>query len=505
MRQLDERYPHLHEERAPASSTATIGTSVEQLDMGTVVKASQAVSGEIVLEKLIETLMMIALEHAGAERGLLILPHGEEHRIDAEARTGRDGVEVQLQHALVTPSDLPDSLLRYVIRTQESVILDDASVQNLFSEDEYVRQQRPRSILCLPLVKQAKLMGVLYLENNLAPRVFTPKRLAMLELLASQAAISLDHARLYAELMQENNDRRKAEEALRASEERWRKLFENSSAGIALVTPDGRFIAANLALQKMLGYTEEELQTLSSLQLTHEEDRAATEAILAKSVDERRRDFRIEKRYRRKDGHVIWADLSSTLVPATGSAPAFFATVVVDITERKRAEEELRESEQRLQDIVDNTTAVVFVKDLDLRYLLVNREYERRHRVRRDQIRGKTDFDILPHDVAEAVRDNDRRVIEAGVPIQFEETVPSDAGEHLYVSAKFLLRDRTGKPYAVMWYRDGHQRFEARGGNASGHGTRAGTVCAAARHRVGKSKRGSSGMPRCACLRARIG
>jgi two-component system, NarL family, sensor kinase len=199
----------------------------------------------------------------------------------------------------------------------------------------------------------------------------------------------------------------------------------------------------------MLCYSEEELQTLSSLELTHEEDRAATEAILAKSVDERRQDFRIEKRYRRKDNNVIWADLSSTLVPATGSAPAFFATVVVDITERKRAEEELRESEQRLQDIVDNTTAVVFVKDLDLRYLLVNREYERRYRVRRDQIRGKTDFDILPHDVADAVRDNDWQVIEAGVPIQFEETVPSEAGEHLYVAAKFLLRDRTGKPYAL--------------------------------------------------------
>ena len=444
------------EEQASLRPTTTIGTSVEQLDLGTVMKASHAVSGEIVLEKLIETLMVIAVEHAGAERGLLILPHGEEHRIAAEARTGRDGVDVQLQHALVTPSDLPDSLFRYVVRTLESVILDDASVQNLFSEDEYVRQQRPRSILCLPLVKQAKLMGVLYLENKLVPRVFTPKRLAMLELLASQAAISLDHARLYAdlgrlnaELKQENSDRKKAEEALRASEERWRKLFENSSAGIALVTPDGRYIAANLALQKMLGYTEEELQRLTALEVSHEEDRAGTEAILAESADGQRRDYRIEKRYRRKDDNVIWADVSSTLVPPTGSAPAFFATVVVDITERKRAEEELRESEQRLQDIVDNTTAVVFVKDLDLRYLLVNREYERRHCVRRDQIRGKTDYDILPHDVAEAVRDNDRQVIEAGVPIQFEETVPSDGGERVYVSAKFLLRDRTGKPYAV--------------------------------------------------------
>src|SRR6202011_1747889 len=210
----DQRYPNLHEERAPASSTATIGTPVEQLDLGTAIKASHAVSGEIVLEKLIKTLMLIAVEHAGAERGLLILPHGEELRIAAEARTGHDGVEVELQDASVTPTDLPDSLLHYVIRTQESVILDDASVQNLFLQDEYVRRQIPRSILCLPLVKQAKLMGVLYLENKLAPRVFTPKRLAMLELLASQAAISLENAGLYADLHQENIIRKRAEDFL---------------------------------------------------------------------------------------------------------------------------------------------------------------------------------------------------------------------------------------------------------------------------------------------------
>jgi PAS domain S-box-containing protein len=116
---------------------------------------------------------------------------------------------------------------------------------------------------------------------------------------------------------------------------------------------------------------------------------------------------------------------------------------------RQWAEEALRASEQRLQDILDNTTAVVFVKDLELRYILVNREYECRHQVRRDQIRGKTDFDIHPHDVAETVRANDRHVIEAGTPIQFEETVPMAEGERQYVVVKFLLRDRTAKPYAV--------------------------------------------------------
>jgi PAS domain S-box-containing protein len=347
VRQLDEMHPHLRTEESAPGPTSTIGTPLEQLDLATVIKVSQAVSSEILQRKLIETLLKIALEHAGAERGLLILPHGEQHRIEAEIKTGPEQVEVHLRKA-VTFSELPESLLRYVIRTQEKVILDDASAQNLFSEDEYVRQRHPRSVLCLPLVKQTKLVGVLYLENSLAAGVFTPKRLAMLELLASQAAISLDHARLYAELTQENSDRRKAEDALRASEERWRKLFETSSAGIALVATDGRYIAANLALQKILGYTETELHRLTAVDVTYEEDRPITEMILAEAAEGRRRDYRYEKRYRRKDGNVIWAEVSSALVPAKGDAPAFFATVVVDVTERKRAEEDLRHSEAYL-------------------------------------------------------------------------------------------------------------------------------------------------------------
>jgi len=349
VKQLNERYPKI-EEQAAVRPTTTIGTSVEQLDLGTVMKASHAVSGEIVLEKLIKTLMMIALEHAGAERGFLVLSHGEELRVAAEAGTGREEAEVHLQQAQIMPSDLPDSLLRYVVRTQESVILNDATVQNLFSEDEYFRQQRVRSVLCLPLVKQAKLMGLLYLENNLAPGVFTTMRLAMLELLASQAAISLDHARLYADLIQENNDRRKAEEALRASEERWSLLAENTSAGIALTAPSGRFIAANLALQKMLGYTEGELRARAISDISYEEDRAATVTRLAEAEEGQRRVYRLEKRYLRKDGGVMWADVSSVFVPASGSVSAFFSVVIVDITKRKRAEEELNQKEISLRE-----------------------------------------------------------------------------------------------------------------------------------------------------------
>jgi PAS domain S-box-containing protein len=117
--------------------------------------------------------------------------------------------------------------------------------------------------------------------------------------------------------------------------------------------------------------------------------------------------------------------------------------------ERMRVAAALRASEQRLQDIVDNTTAVIFVKDLGLRYLLVNREYERRHQVQRDQVRGKTDFDLHPPHVAHAVRANDRQVIDSGLPIQFEEAVPSAEGERWLICVKFLLRDPAGKPYAL--------------------------------------------------------
>jgi PAS domain S-box-containing protein len=204
VRQLDQCYPVLHEQPPQTSSTATMGTPVDQLDLGVVVRASLAVSSEIMLSKLIETLMVIAIEHAGADRGLLILLRGDEPQIEAEAATRCGRVEVTLRQAAVTPSELPESVFYYVIRTRESVILDDASANNLFSEDEYVRQRRPRSILCLPLVKQTKLMGVLYLENNLARGAFTPNRLAMLGLLASQAAISLDNARVYTELARLN-------------------------------------------------------------------------------------------------------------------------------------------------------------------------------------------------------------------------------------------------------------------------------------------------------------
>ena len=125
VRQLEQLYPHLRDAPIPASPTTTIGAPVEQLDVGTVLKAAQAVSGEIVLGELIKTLLRIAVEHAGAERGLLILFPGDEPRVAAEATTGRGQVEVTLRQTAVS-AGLPETVLHTVIRTRQSVILDDA-------------------------------------------------------------------------------------------------------------------------------------------------------------------------------------------------------------------------------------------------------------------------------------------------------------------------------------------------------------------------------------------
>ena len=142
--------------------------------------------------------MTIALQNAGADRGLLILPHQNDYRIEAEART--DGEQIVLHYGAAAGPAVPETIIRYVMRTQESVILDDASKPNLFSEDPYFGLRRQRSILCLPLVRQGTLVGLLYLENALASHVFTPDRARLLELLAAQAAISLENTRLYGDL-----------------------------------------------------------------------------------------------------------------------------------------------------------------------------------------------------------------------------------------------------------------------------------------------------------------
>jgi PAS domain S-box-containing protein len=350
VRQLDQRNPHLHEEPTLASPMATIGTPVEQLDLGTVIKASHAVSGEIVLEKLIQTLLVIAVEHAGAERGLLILFRNDEPWIEAQAITGGVRVEVTMKQRAATPLELPESVLHYVIRTRESVVLDDALVRNLYSEDEYLRQKRLRSILCLPIVKQTRLAGALYLENNMTPGAFTSDRVAVLELLASQAAISLENARLYADLERENLERKRAEDELRRSEGLMAEGQRISRTGSWDWNIKTGKLVWSAEQRRIFGLRSDgaEVTFDDFAKMIYPGDRSS----VLQTIDEAirvRGSFDHKFRITLPGGGVTYVQGSGRPVVQESGQVDEYIGVIMDITEQKRAEEELRRSEANLR------------------------------------------------------------------------------------------------------------------------------------------------------------
>jgi PAS domain S-box-containing protein len=328
VRQLEQLYPHLREEARVPGPTSTIGAPVEHLDLATVIKVSQAVSGEIVLKKLIDTLVRTAVEHAGAGRGLLIFPQGVELRVEAEA------VTMHRRGASTAAAGLAESIVHYVARTQESVILDDASAQNPFSTDPYIRRHHARSILCLPLMNQAKLIAVLYLENNLTPHVFTPTRIAVLKLIASQAAISLENTRLYCDLEER--------------EAKIRRIFNANIIGILIWNLDGEIIDANEALLHMLRFSREELISgrvrwpdLTPAEWRDRNDRAVAEIKATGTLQP------FQKEYLRKDGSRVPVMVGGAMFEGSKNEGVAF---VLDLSQQKRAEDQRKRAEDALQE-----------------------------------------------------------------------------------------------------------------------------------------------------------
>ena len=329
VQQIDQLYPRLLATREMQHSSS-ISSAIQHLDVASVIKASQAVSREIELPKLIDRLMTIALENAGADRGLLILPSGDDFLVQAEARAAGDQVEVAMQREPMSRTACPESLVRYVIRTQESVILDDASKPNLFSADDYLRDRQAKSILCLPLIKQRELAGILFLENALTSHAFTPDRIAVLELLAAQAAISLENSRLYRDVQER--------------EAKIRRLVDANIIGILTIDLDGQILEANDAFLRMVGHEREDLlagrvRWTNSPQEWREGDPARVERVKTTGTLEA-----FEKEYFRKDGSRVSTLVGVARIEETENQAVAF---VVDLTERKRAEVALREAERK--------------------------------------------------------------------------------------------------------------------------------------------------------------
>jgi PAS domain S-box-containing protein len=286
----------------------------------------------MVLEKLIERIMRVSIEHAGAERGLLIRSLGDELQIEAEATiTGKD-VTVHLRDTSETAAMFPESVVRYVARAREYVILDDATAQNPFSADPYVVQHHARSIICLPLVNQGKLNGIIYLENNLSTHVFTADRITVLKVLASQAAISLENMRLYRDL--ENR------------EKKIRRLVDANILGITIWNAEGAIVASNEAFLRMVQYDREDVASgrvrwrdMTPAEWRERTDRALTKVMQTGTVQP------FESEMFRKDGTRVPVLLAGALFEDGGNEGVGFA---LDLSEQKHVEEALRRSESYL-------------------------------------------------------------------------------------------------------------------------------------------------------------
>lgn len=289
----------------------TVSAKSEQLDFLSIIKASQVISGKIDFNELVPTLLQGILEQSGARHAVLALWKDETLSFEAEAKLGSNGYETELLQSEQKKSslDIPHSIIRYVQRVKEAVIFDDASHDAAqFSGDEYIIRTKPKSLLCLPILRGNEFVGLLYLENNVTRGVFSESRLSALQLIAAQVAISLQNSLYY---------------------------------------------------------------------------------------------------------------------------------------------KALRSSQKQLQSIVDSTTSVIAVRDLQGRFILVNKQFENILGLQEKNIIGKTDYDLFSKDLADKIRQLDLKVLETGAPVEQEMRSPFEGGEHTYLSTKFPLYADSDKPYAI--------------------------------------------------------
>ncbi|MFW9997939.1 MAG: AAA family ATPase [Candidatus Odinarchaeota archaeon] len=340
------------------------------LDTATVIKASHMLSQEIRLEQLLDKMIHIVIENAGAEKGILMEDKNGRLLIQAKGRVGQQQVETMQAMPVEESGEVPLSVVNYVARTQTPVVLSDAYRSSAYATDRYISERKIRSLLCLPIVHQAQLLGLLYLENNLAPNIFTPDRLELLKALSSQAAISMENANLYADLEENIRELKQAEQALKNSEQRLADIFSLLPDMTFAVDMDGKVILWNRAAEEFTGVPEGDILGKGDYEYAipfYGERRPILIDLLFEPAPE------VERLYPslRREGEMIFGEsytqsarrgeayltgVAAPLYDSEGNVIGAIETIH-DITNRKRAEEELSIYREHLEELVRERTA----------------------------------------------------------------------------------------------------------------------------------------------------
>ncbi|NJK67420.1 MAG: response regulator [Microcoleus sp. SU_5_3] len=393
---LENRYPQLlsrvskspaeHRSFNPRSTGGTTNSTIASVDLAAVMKAAGAISQEIHLDRSISTLMQVAIENAGAQKGSLLLLEDEQLSIVAQCV---DTKHCNLETIPVANCpDLPITIIQYVERTQEPLVLDNAAIEPTFAADIYIQQQQPRSLLCLPILKQSKPIGILYLENNLSTGAFTSDRLEVLKMLISQAAISLENARLYERLedysetlelkveertqalQQEIVERLEAEEALKASEAELKLMFDAMTDTVTVFDAQGSYLKFIQTQTSMIYKPNIDRigKTIHEVLPKETADLLGDAIDLALVLHQRSSNFLDFSEYLPPNQGSVNVEFS---LPIQGKQVWFSASlsglsentvlcVARDISDRKRAEETLQKSEAKFRNIFENSQVGIF-------------------------------------------------------------------------------------------------------------------------------------------------
>ena len=356
-------------------SFGTTTTSVtDMVDLTSIIKSSQAISGEILFNRLVEKLMKILIENAGAQRGHLVIEHGGTVCISAQD-SGQAGIVVKTMPFCLDGSaqDYPYSVIQYVQRTEERIVLSDAAEGGLFAADPYIVAVRPKSILCMPIVEQTKTVGILYLENRVLRDAFTPERIEVLELLSSQAAISIKNSLNYEEINRTKEELQKSKEKLQESLEEYQNLFENVQDFFYRTDMDGNLVLVSPSFNKILGYSVEEalhINLLNIYRYPEERERLETQIKKAGYIEN------FETELRKKDGSYLWISANSHYYKDKNGNILGIEGMVRDITKRKQAEEMLLDEKERLSVMLKSIGDGVIATNTDGTVILINKAAE---------------------------------------------------------------------------------------------------------------------------------
>jgi PAS domain S-box-containing protein len=372
VKDLESRYPQFFPQSSRATS-ASIPVTAETIsnsfhtafDLAAVMKASQAISREIELKQLLRSVMQTLIENAGAQTGYLILENSGEWSIEAacELNTDENACATQVLQSIPIADQLPESIIQYVIRTLKPVTLNDATREGAFINEPYIQQNQPQSIFCLPLLNQAKLVGVLYLENRLATGVFTPERSQVLQLLSTQAAIAIENANLCSEL--------------RPKESKISQFLEAIPVGIAIVDATGRPYYTNQCGNQLTGKETDTSVAPEQISEAYQLYVAGTNQIYpAESLPIVRalRGERIETEdieIRRDHVSILLEARGTPVFDQQGNITYAIATFQ-DITERKQAEKLLADYNCTLEQQVAERTAALQRSEAKFRAIFEN-------------------------------------------------------------------------------------------------------------------------------------